>query len=456
MNKKLIIKKGHKASLLATGIFVALGLALGFLMFYYWSYNVEPRLRREAVVQAKFLAQAQSNILTSVLSAGEGVDSDSLADAMDHILLFSDPESDSQIIESIELELDYDVLNAEKGTLDLKRGDVDCNDCFDIEIPLISTDSYELVGIAHFAVSTKFFRTLSNDIMNKLILEAAIALLLLTMVWIAVLFLIKQLQTQIEERERAEAKIQAYAVKLEESNQELDAFAHTASHDLQEPLRKINAYSDLLEEEYGHLVDEEGKQYIHSMQGAATRMQKLITAILRYSRITTKGKPFSPVDLNLIMQEVIDDLHVRIKETEGKIEYKGLPTIDADPVQIRQLLFNLVGNSLKYCKDNVAPVVKVRAKVESSGSGSTKWSQCHLTVEDNGIGFDQKYSEKIFVIFQRLHGRSEYEGMGIGLALCFKIAKRHSGTILATGRPGAGAKFEVILPAKQIEEGAYV
>ncbi len=452
MNKRFSIISGKRASLLATVIFAALGLSLGFLMFYYWSFIKEPRLRREAEIQAKFLAQSQANILISVLSDENGIDRTSLTDAMDHILLFSDPESGSQIIESIELEIDYDVIDAEKGTLDLKRGAAHCNDCFKIEIPLISEVSYELMALTYVDVSSIFFRRLSDDMRNKMAIEAFIAFLLLTSVWMAVLFLIKQLQKEIAERERAEAEIQDYARKLEESNKELNAFAHTASHDLQEPLRKINAYGELLAEEYGNVVDEEGKKYIQSMQRAATRMQSLITALLSYSRITTKGEPFVPVDLNTVMQETVDDLQVRLKETEGKVECKNLPTIDGDPVQMRQLFTNIVGNSLKYKKDDLSPLVKVSARIKKPGQNQPGQKQCILTVEDNGIGFDQKYSEKIFTIFQRLHGRNEYEGTGIGLALCSKIVKRHGGTISADAIPGEGATFTIKLPLKQIRE----
>jgi light-regulated signal transduction histidine kinase (bacteriophytochrome) len=245
--------------------------------------------------------------------------------------------------------------------------------------------------------------------------------------------------------ERTEALRQLNS-ELERSNQELQDFAYVASHDLQEPLRKIQAFGNLLEEEYGPNLNE-GKTYIDRMRNAASRMQVLINDLLMFSRVTTKALPFSPVDLNVIAQEVVIDLESLVQKTRGTVEVAPLPTIEADPLQMRQLLQNLLGNALKFHKPDVPPLVRVSAEV--CVDPHTNEEQCLLTVEDNGIGFDEKYLDRIFTVFQRLHGRGEYEGTGIGLAVVRKIVERHSGTITAKSAVGEGATFLVTLQVHQ-------
>lgn len=237
--------------------------------------------------------------------------------------------------------------------------------------------------------------------------------------------------------------------ELERSNQELQEFAYVASHDLQEPLRKIQAFGNLLQEEYAlELAD--GAEYIDRMRNAATRMRVLIDDLLTFSRVATKTLPFAPVNLATVARDVIDDLDTRIQETHGIVEIEKLPTIDADPRQMYQILQNLIGNALKFHRPDVTPSIKVTARMQDSSltdKNSTAQQLCILTVEDNGIGFDEKYLDKIFTVFQRLHGRNEYAGTGIGLAVVRKIVERHGGHVTATSKLGAGSTFIVTLPA---------
>lgn len=234
--------------------------------------------------------------------------------------------------------------------------------------------------------------------------------------------------------------------ELQRSNQELQDFAYVSSHDLQEPLRKIQAFGNLLEEEFGRELGE-GKLYLDRMRNAASRMQVLINDLLTFSRVTTKALPFAPIDLTVIAQEVVSDLEARIRETHGRVEIGELPTIEADPVQMRQVLQNLIGNALKFHQADQFPVVTVSAKY--STDPQTAEPMCQLFVTDNGIGFDEKYLDRIFTVFQRLHGRSQYEGTGIGLAVVRKIVARHGGSVTAKSAPGQGSTFIVTLPVHQ-------
>jgi len=194
------------------------------------------------------------------------------------------------------------------------------------------------------------------------------------------------------------------------------------------------------------------------MQNAAGRMQNLITDLLTFSRVTTQAQPFVPVNLRQVAEEVLSDLETRIETTNGTIELGELATIDADPMQMRQLLQNLIGNALKFNRPGTPPIVKISGKIcdilaANQLSKSTGAIYC-LTVEDNGIGFEEKYTDRIFKVFQRLHGRSEYEGTGIGLSVCRKIAERHGGNITAQSVPGEGTTFIVNLPIKHQENPA--
>ncbi len=247
----------------------------------------------------------------------------------------------------------------------------------------------------------------------------------------------------ITQRKRAEAALVEQADKLARSNAELEQFAYVASHDLQEPLRKIQAFGDRLKTKYEANLGPEGIDYLGRMQNAAARMQVLIQDLLTLSRVASNSKPFAAVDLNEVVRTVVSDLEMRIQDTQGRVEIGPLPAIWGDRGQMAQLFQNLIGNGLKFRKPGESPVVKIHSQMQKLASGE---AECWITVEDNGIGFDEKYRDRIFQIFQRLHGRNEYEGTGIGLAICRKIVDRHNGSITANSSPGAGARFLITLP----------
>ena len=250
----------------------------------------------------------------------------------------------------------------------------------------------------------------------------------------------------VTKRKEAEAELQSLAGELERSNKELEQFASVVSHDLQEPLRKIAAFGERLERNCGEQLDEIGLDSLARMINAATRMKSLIQSLLAYARVTTRANPFEPVDLKAILDEVISDLEIRIEESGGRVEAGALPTIDADPVQVRQLFQNLIGNALKFKKEGVAPIVTI-----SAGEVDGAPDRCLLTVSDNGIGFDMKYKERIFGVFQRLHGRGTYEGSGVGLAICSRIVTRHGGGLDVVSTEGEGTTFTITLPRCQVQ-----
>lgn len=263
---------------------------------------------------------------------------------------------------------------------------------------------------------------------------------------------------------KARQSIETANERLRQSNRELQDFAYVASHDLQEPLRKVQAFGDRLQRKCAEMLNDEGKDYVKRMRDAAGRMQILINDLLTFSRVATKAQPFKEVDLKKVAAEVVSDLEIRIEQTGGRVEIEDLPLIDADAVQMRQLLQNLIGNALKFHRAEEKPVVRVYAEtLHANGAsfqmngeeihiGDASSDFCRLIVVDNGIGFEEKYLDRIFTVFQRLHGRSEYEGSGIGLAVCRKIVERHGGAITAKSKPGAGAAFLIDLPVRQENE----
>ena len=578
MNKPLHKNRKKRNFALVTLIFVILTFSLEGLMAFYWYSVMKPRLRHGAHEQAKFLAQSQSGILADALSSSNRINPGNVIDAMDHILLFSDPVSNSPFFLNITLTVDYDTVPADKGTLEIELGASECDECFLVEVPIYSKTTDELLGVAFFQVSGKFFQLLSNDIRNKILVGAGVSFCILVIVWLSVIYLTKKLQMQIDERGRAEValsgalreqeaimaampdifymfdlngclikwnkkmedltglsskklkgkhilsfvpedegkeigeafkevfirgihwinghmidrngdhvpyhfsgvviknmsgehiglagigrditeskrtelEIRQYAEKLKHSNKELHDFAYTASHDLQEPLRKVQWFSNLLGEKYGHAVKGEGGKYLDSIQKAVYRMQKLINDLLSYSQVTTMAKPFITTELTAVANEAVEDLQVLIAETKGSVEIGKMPAIDADPAQMRRLFQNLIGNSLKYRKKEEPPVIKVSTDIKESKQPGQEGNRCFILVKDNGIGFDEKYNDKIFKIFQRLHGMNEYRGTGIGLALCRKIVKRHGGMITAKSKPEQGAEFTITLPVKQTTTG---
>jgi PAS domain S-box-containing protein len=243
------------------------------------------------------------------------------------------------------------------------------------------------------------------------------------------------------ELESANLELLRSSRKLELSNGMLQNFASVAAHDLQEPLRKIQAFGDRLNVGYRAALDEKGLDYLRRMLNATGRMQTLIQDLLALSRVTSEGRPSVPVDLARLTREVLADLDERVSENKARVEIGDLPVIEGDPGQIRQLLQNLIGNSLKFHKKDEAPIIRVSAATAGDGA-------CRLVVEDNGIGFDEKYLDRIFTVFQRLHTRAEYDGTGVGLAICRQIAQAHGGDITAKSAPNHGATFIVTLPGR--------
>ena len=256
----------------------------------------------------------------------------------------------------------------------------------------------------------------------------------------------KSLELQTLQLTAQSDELQRFTARLEKSNRELEDFARIASHDLQEPLRKVQAFGDRLKNKFSQDLPEQGRDYVERMQNATTRMQDLINDLLTFSRVTTKANPFTRVDLSELIQEALTDLEVRIEETHGRVEVSNLPTLDADATQMRQLFQNLIGNALKYHRPEEPPVVRIDAQPIDDGRAY------RLTFADNGIGFDPKFAQRIFAMFQRLHGRESYEGTGVGLAVCRKIVERHGGQITADSTPGQGSLFTVVLPVHLTQE----
>jgi PAS domain S-box-containing protein len=260
----------------------------------------------------------------------------------------------------------------------------------------------------------------------------------------------ERLTAEVEERRRAEERVSQLNTELQRSNGELQQFATVASHDLQEPLRKIQAFGDRLRLRSADQLGDQGRDYLERMQNAAARMSTLINDLLAFARVTTRAQPFVPVDLATVAREVVGDLEGRLQHSGGRVELGDLPQVVADPLQMRQLLQNLIGNALKFRRPDVPPVVQVFGRLSEEapqpGSNGEARTWCELLVSDNGIGFEEKYLDRIFDVFQRLHSRSEYEGTGMGLAISRKIVERHGGRITARSTPGHGATFVVSLP----------
>jgi signal transduction histidine kinase len=252
------------------------------------------------------------------------------------------------------------------------------------------------------------------------------------------------------ERNVMEERLQAVGAELERSNRELQDFATIASHDLQEPLRKIQAFGARLSERSAGALDDESSDYLARMTSAAGRMQTLINDLLHYSQVAMRPEPPRPVDLGQVVGEVLTDLDERLRSSHGAVHVGPLPTVMASPLQMRQLFQNLIANALKFHAAGVVPDVHIdatpRGDIRRAGASPGREPRWEIRVRDNGIGFDNKHAEKIFAPFQRLHGRQAYEGTGMGLAICRRIAAVHGGTLTAHARPGAGATFVIVLP----------
>ncbi|HYE54236.1 MAG TPA: ATP-binding protein [Chitinophagaceae bacterium] len=257
---------------------------------------------------------------------------------------------------------------------------------------------------------------------------------------------------QILLTEELERKVKERTHSLEAINNELEQFAHVSSHDLQEPLRKIRTFAELIKDNSYENLDEPSKRYIDKISTTAERMSDSLKALLNYTRLNREEKS-TPVDLNHVVSQVLVDLELLINQKNAVIHTGHLPTVKSIPIQMQQLFYNLINNALKFAKTDIPPKIEIASRplMEEELSlypGLRRFKQYHeITVKDNGIGFDQKHEEKIFAIFQRLHPKSQYEGSGIGLSLVKKVVSNHGGEIFARSSPGNGATFHVILPA---------
>jgi light-regulated signal transduction histidine kinase (bacteriophytochrome) len=268
----------------------------------------------------------------------------------------------------------------------------------------------------------------------------------------------KSLELEIHERKASEEKVIELnrellenIARLETANKDLDLFAFMASHDLQAPLRKIRMFSDRLLSDHRQNMNKDGQMYLSRIQEVSKRMQDLINDILRFSKISGEKESFQEVDLNAVVKEVISEMDGPIREKKAEIILDPLPVLPVNAVLMAPLFSNLINNSLKYSKKQELPKIHIRHEVMSGGGKDADPRYCRILIEDNGIGFDQKYAEQIFDMFRRLHPSAEYEGTGIGLALCKKIVEKHKGFISARGKPGEGAVFIVSLPLNTIK-----
>jgi light-regulated signal transduction histidine kinase (bacteriophytochrome) len=256
----------------------------------------------------------------------------------------------------------------------------------------------------------------------------------------------QELEKQVAERTK---ELGDTNIELGKMNKELQTFAYISSHDLQEPLRKIQTFSTQIMEKESQNLSESGKDKFLRMQNAAKRMQTLIGDLLTYSRTNIQERKFEKTDLNKIIEEVKDDLKEELQQKHATIEVEEMCEGVIIPFQFRQLLFNLLSNSLKFSKE--APLIKIKSEIGIGGKlNNQKLAKevkyCHIRVSDNGIGFEQQYNEKIFEVFQRLHSKSEYEGTGIGLSIVKKIVENHNGVITAKGELNKGATFDIYIP----------
>jgi len=254
----------------------------------------------------------------------------------------------------------------------------------------------------------------------------------------------------ISTEKRYESELQNYIFDLKRSNNELEQFAFVASHDLQEPLRKIQTFGERLKINSGYELSDNSIIYVDKMLSASKRMSNLINDLLSFSRLSRTKESISKVNLNEVLQDVQNDLELAIQNKQAVIKTGDLPYIEGVSSQLYQLFFNLIGNALKFSREGVQPEILIRAekfiKYQEEDARKKKIPFVRITLSDNGIGFENQYAERIFEIFQRLHGKSEYDGTGIGLAICKRIVTNHRGNISAKGKPGEGADFVIELP----------
>lgn len=256
---------------------------------------------------------------------------------------------------------------------------------------------------------------------------------------------IEQTLRENKELQKAQEELKNKIRDLNLINLELEQFAYVASHDLQEPLRKINVFGELLNQRYENVLDETGRMYIDKMSSASHRMKALIEDLLDFSKQSKRLVVFDKVNLNVLIREVLSDMEVIIAEKKAKITIQQLPEIEGDAAQLRRLFQNIISNAIKYSDVSRKPIIRINFEMKEN-------DKVEILIKDNGIGFDQKFLSKIFIIFQRLHAKDTYEGTGIGLALCKRIVENHNGSITAEGQLNKGAMFSLILPVRQVRQ----
>lgn len=269
----------------------------------------------------------------------------------------------------------------------------------------------------------------------------------------------RRLELEIKDRTLSEQRVNELNKQLldnihqlESINKELDRFAYMASHDLQEPLRKIRIFSERISMKYSKELDEDGKAYIDKMQAACERMQNLINDILAFSKLNVEKEVMVPSDINSIIEEVLVDMEQEISEKNARVEVERIPKLTVHPRLIKPLFQNLISNSLKYSRKEVAPIVKITAKLDEplkSPEINQVGKFCRINVEDNGVGFEQEYADQVFTMFKRLHVGAEYQGTGIGLAICKKIVEQHKGFISVKSAVNEGSTFIISLPVEE-------
>lgn len=262
------------------------------------------------------------------------------------------------------------------------------------------------------------------------------------------------LTQNVTQKEYGQQELEIRLEELNRSNMELEEFAYVASHDLQEPLRKLSTFGERLRNRCGDQLSEEGITYLNRMMASAESMRVLIDNLLEFSRVTRHQHPFSDEDLGGLVRSVLEELDLSIEDAHAKVLVGSLPVLEIMPTQIRQVFSNLISNAIKFRRNDVLPEIRVLAGElgrEEKERLKLRLSQTYyrITVTDNGIGFEEIYAERIFQLFQRLHGKTEYPGSGIGLAICRKIMDNHHGLITAESQTGQGASFSIVLPEKQ-------
>jgi signal transduction histidine kinase len=299
-------------------------------------------------------------------------------------------------------------------------------------------------------------RQAGRSFRNTLIIIFGLSLLTFMVLAISYRLLEQELihrQTTEDQLREYEVQLKGQIRQLETSNEELERFAFVASHDLQEPLRKIQSFSNLIMDRYANLFDEDSMLFMSKIAHSAERMSKLIKDLLNFSRISNHQEDFKPVPLNEIVQRILDDQELRIKGLDVRVEVGKLPVIQAVASQMDHLFNNLISNALKFTRPGIQPMLRIQAKPvngEDYAGLTPDRTYFEITIEDNGIGFEEKYLDHIFKVFQRLHGKTAFEGTGIGLAICKRVVMYHHGLITARSQPQEGATFVVVLPESQL------